>query len=65
MNLNLTLSDYNSIDYENCTSLLLLVSYIYFFSVYFSRLFIYIFLFISYTSLIYFLFFTVLFIVLF
>jgi len=31
MNLNLTLSDYNSIDYENCTSLLLLVSYIYFF----------------------------------
>jgi hypothetical protein len=67
MNLNLTLSDYNSIYYENCTSLLLLVSYYFqyiFFSVYISRLFIYIFcLFISYTSLIYFLFFTVLFIV--
>jgi hypothetical protein len=46
MNLNLTVSDYNSIYYENCTSLLLLVSYyfqyIFFFSLYFKIIYIYI-----------------------
>lgn len=47
MNLNLTLSDYNSIDYENCTSLSLLIIVIYniyfffFFSLYFKIIYIY------------------------